>query len=214
MKTRQQGISLIVVLIGLVIITFAAIALLRSTDTSTLVAGNLSFKKAALPSGDAGTETAIAWLDANSAGVTLHADDADQGYYATAATACDLTGSRTPDDAADDVDWTGTDPGGDCQMEAVVPNPAPAGLTPGYSVAYVINRMCNAPGDPNSALAPGGGAMICSSADSASATSSTQVGPSYSRRPFTGGAQTYYRITTRITGPRNTVRYVQAFVVL
>ena len=38
MKTRQQGISLIVVLIGLVIITFAAIALLRSTDTSTLVA--------------------------------------------------------------------------------------------------------------------------------------------------------------------------------
>lgn len=213
MKTRQQGISLIVVLIGLVIITFAAIALLRSTDTSTLVAGNLSFKKAALPSGDAGTEAAIAWLDANSAGTALHADVADRGYYATAATACDLTGSRTPDAPEDDVDWTGVDPGGDCQMAAFEPVIA-AGVSPGYSVAYVINRMCNAAGDPNSALAPSGGAMICSSADAASATSSTQVGPSYSRRPFTGGAQTYYRITTRITGPRNTVRYVQAFVVL
>jgi Tfp pilus assembly protein PilX len=212
MKTRQQGISLIVVLIGLVIITFAAIALLRSTDTSTLVAGNLSFKKAALSSGDAGTEAAIAWLDANSAGVTLHSDDAADGYYATSSNSCDLTGSRTPDDPADDVDWTGTDPGADCQMEGVTA--AVAGVTPGYAVSYVINRMCNSAGDPSSALAPSGGAMICSSADSTSAMSSTQVGPSYSRRPFTGGSQTYYRITTRITGPRNTVRYVQAFVVL
>lgn len=214
MKKKQQGISLIVVLIGLVIVTFAAIALLRSTDTSTLVAGNLSFKKSALASGDAGTEAAIVWLDANSAGTALHADDAGDGYYATSSTACDLTGSRTPDDPADDVDWTGTDPGGDCQMEAIEPNPAPAGLTPGYSVRYVINRMCNSAGDPGSALAPSGGAMICSSADATTASSSTMVGPSYSRRPFAGGSQTYYRITTRITGPRNTVRYVQAFVVL
>jgi Tfp pilus assembly protein PilX len=214
MKQQQRGISLIVVLIGLVIITFAAIALLRSTDTSTLVAGNLSFKNSALASGDAGTEAAIVWLDANGAGTALHADDADDGYYATASTACDLTGSRTPDDPEDDVDWTGTDPGGDCQMAGVDPDPVPAGLTPGYSVRYVINRMCNAAGDPASALAAGGGAMICSSADSGDSSSSTMVGPSYSRRPFAGGSQTYYRITTRITGPRNTVRYVQAFVVL
>jgi hypothetical protein len=155
----------------------------------------------------------MAWLDANSGGATLHADDAGDGYYATSSTACDLTGSRTPDDPEDDVDWADSDPGGDCQMEAVDPALA-TGLTPGYSVRYVINRMCNAAGDPSSALAPGGGAMICSGADASSSTSSTMVGPTYSRRPFAGGSQTYYRITTRITGPRNTVRYVQAFVVL
>jgi Tfp pilus assembly protein PilX len=214
MKQQQRGISLIVVLIGLVIITFAAVALLRSTDTSTLVAGNLAFKKAALASGDAGTEAAIVWLDANSAGATLHDDRVADGYYATSSTACDLTGSRTPDDPDDDVDWTGVDPGADCQMEALEVNPAPAGVAPGYSVSYVINRMCNAVGDPASALAPSGVAMICSSADSTDSSSSTQVGPSYSRRPFSGGTNTYYRVTTRITGPRQTVRYVQAFVVL
>jgi Tfp pilus assembly protein PilX len=214
MKHNQRGISLIVVLIGLVIITFAAIALLRSTDTSTLVAGNLAFKKAALATGDAGTEAAMAWLDANSAGDTLHEDQADDGYFATSSTACDMTGSRTPDNPADDVDWTGTDPGADCQMAGVEPSPAPAGISPGYQVTYVINRMCNAAGDPSSALAAGGAAMVCSRADSSSDVASTQVGPTYSRRPFSGGSQTYYRITTRITGPRDTVRYVQAFVVL
>ncbi len=209
----QRGISLIVVLIGLVIISFAAVALLRSTDTATLIAGNLGFKKAALASGDAGTEAAITWLNANSAGATLHVDSDADGYYATSTDACDLTGSGTPDDPSDDVDWTGVDPGANCQVEALAVTPA--GVADGYAVRYVVNRMCNAEGNPNSVLAADGvTAMICSRSDIAGTASSTQVGPSYSRRPFTGGSQNYYRITTRITGPRDTVRYVQAFVVL
>ena len=60
--------SLIVVLIALLIIGFAAVALLRSSDTSTLVTGNLAFQKSALAAGDAGTEAAITWLSANAAG--------------------------------------------------------------------------------------------------------------------------------------------------
>ncbi len=210
---NQRGISLIVVLIGLVIISFAAVALLRSTDTATLIAGNLGFKKAALASGDAGTETAITWLNANTAGTTLHADVGASGYYATSRDACDLTGSRTPDDASDDVDWTSAGLQPNCNMRGFAAAPA-TGLAPGYTVRYIINRMCNAQGDPASALAAGGGAMICSGADANSGGSSTQVGPTYSRRPFSGSSQTYYRITTRITGPRGTIRYVQAFVVI
>ncbi len=210
---NQRGISLIVVLIGLVIISFAAVALLRSTDTATLIAGNLGFKKAALASGDAGTETAITWLNANTAGTGLHADVAASGYYATSRDACDLTGSRTPDDSTDDVDWTSAGAKPNCNMVAFAAAPA-SGVAPGYSVRYIINRMCNAPGDPASALSASGGAMICSGADANSGGASTQVGPTYSRRPFSGSSQTYYRITTRITGPRGTIRYVQAFVVI
>jgi type IV pilus assembly protein PilX len=211
---KQHGISLIVVLIALVIITFAAAAMLRSTDTSTLVAGNLTFKKAALVSGDAGTEAAIEWLNLHAAGADLHSDRPDDGYYATSADGCDLTGSATPDDPADDVQWGNTDPGADCHMKAFTPESQPEGVTPGYTVSYVINRMCNAAGDPSAAVSAAGTTMICSRSDVANVAASTQVGPTYSRRPFTGGAQTYYRITTRIEGPRNTVRYVQAFVVL
>lgn len=210
---QQRGISLIVVLIGLVIISFAAVALLRSTDTATLIAGNLGFKKAALASGDAGTEAAIAWLNSKAGSTDLFTDQDADGYYATSTDACDLTGTRTAGDAADDVQWTATDPGANCQLVGLPTTPA--GVSAGYSVRYVINRMCNAEGNPSSVLAADGStAMICSRSDAASSGASTQVGPTYSRRPFSGTTQTYYRITTQVNGPRNTVRYVQAFVVL
>lgn len=214
MKT-QRGISLIVVLIGLVIISFAAVALLRSTDTATLIAGNLGFKKAALASGDAGTEAAITFLNGNSAGATLFQDIVASGYYSSSRDGCDLTGSRTPNDATDDVDWAGGNPQPSCNVSAFTPA-APAGVAAGYTVSYIVNRMCNAAGNPSSVLAADGvTAMVCSSADaSGSGSGSTKVGPDYSGFAFTGSAKTYYRITTRIAGPRNTVRFTQAFVVL
>jgi type IV pilus assembly protein PilX len=222
MKTRkrtavpgpQRGISLIVVLVALVIIGFAAVALLRSTDTGTLIAGNLSFKKAALSSGDAANEMAITWLNANAAGGVLFSDIAASGYYATSANACDLTATKTPTDTTDDVDWTGTATPANCHMYALTVVPA-AGVANGYSVAYVINRLCNAAGDPNAITAADGVTpMTCSRAQNASSSGSTKSGGYYGNLPLTGSTQTYYRITTRITGPRNTVRFVQAFVVL
>jgi Tfp pilus assembly protein PilX len=207
----QRGLSLIVVLIALLVISFAAIALLRSSDTSTLVSGNLSFQRAALASGDAATEDAIAWLEANAAGATLYDDDAANGYFATTADTCDLTGSRTTDED-DDVDWTNDDPGDDCNMEALTVTPD--GVADGFTVSYVINRVCNAAGDPNAVLAPDGTTMACSRAGGGASEGSTKGGAAYGNMPLTGGAQTYYRITTRIGGPRGTVRFVQSLVVL
>lgn len=210
---RQQGLSLIVVLVALLVISFAAIALLRSSDTSTLVSGNLGFQRSALASGDAATEEAIGWLEANDAGGGLFADDEDLGYFATTADNCDLTGSRTPDDDDDDVDWTDADPGADCNMAARTVTPD--GVADGFEVRYVINRVCNAAGDPNSVLAADGAtAMACSRAGGGASEGSTKGGAAYGNMPLTGGAQTYYRITTRIDGPRGTVRYVQSLVVL
>jgi type II secretory pathway pseudopilin PulG len=210
---RQRGISLIVVLIALVIISFAATALLRSTDTATLIAGNLSFKKAALASGDASTETAVNWLNANAGNAILFANSVADGYYATSADGCDLTGTRTPNDPTDDVDWTGAGANANCNLVSLLAAPA-AGVANGYTVNYVVNRMCNAAGDPNSLLAadlvtP----MVCSHFFGTASGGSTRVGGSYGNTPLSGTAPTYYRITTRITGPRNTIRYLQAFVV-
>jgi type IV pilus assembly protein PilX len=211
---RQRGISLIVVLIGLVIISFAAVALLRSTDTATLIAGNLGFKKAALASGDAGSEAAITWLNANAVGTTLYSDVTASGYYSSSRSGCDITGSRTPNNPNDDVAWTGAAQPA-CNVTPLQIG-TPAGAQAGYTVSYVINRMCNAAGNPGSVLAADGiTAMICSSADSSGdADGSTKVGPDYSGYAFTGTSRTYYRITTRIDGPRNTVRYSQTWVVL
>jgi len=213
-RCRQAGLSLMVVLIALVIIGFAAIALLRSSDIGTLIVGNLGFQKTALASGDAGTEVAIGFLGANAGGNLLFNDIPASGYYATTADACDLTGTRTPDVVEDDVDWTGTAPGDLCNMDAVLAAPA-VGVAPGFTVRYVINRVCNGPGDPNSLVVAGGVTpMACSRLGAGASEGSTRGGASYGNLPLTGEAQTYYRITTRIDGPRNTVRYVQVLVVI
>jgi Tfp pilus assembly protein PilX len=212
LRATQRGVSLIVVLISLLIMSFAAIALLRSTDTATLIAGNLTFKKTALASGDSGTETAITWLTANLTGNNLHVDRVADGYYSRAAEVCDLTGERTPNDATDDVNWSGGAPNANCPVVAVTV--APAGAAPGYTISYVINRVCNAAGDPGSVVAADGVTpMICSRQTNADSSSSTRAGGAYGSLPLSGIPQTYYRVTTRVTGPRNTVRYVQAFVV-
>lgn len=213
MNRRERGISLIVVLVALVVISFAAVALLRSSDTSTLASGNLAFQRAALDAGDASTEAAIQWLVGNSGGGRLFDDDAANGYFATTADNCDLTGSQTPADPADDVNWTGTDPGADCNMESVVTTPD--GVTDGYTLSYVINRVCNAEGDPNAVLAADGlTPMACSRDGGGASEGSTRSGAAYGNTPLSGSAQTYYRITSRIDGPRGTARYIQAFVVL
>lgn len=211
-SSAQRGVSLIVVLISLLIMSFAAVALLRSTDTATLVAGNLTFKKTALASGDAGTETGINWISANLVGNSLHADQVANGYYSRSAEACDLTGQTTPDDASDDVNWGGGAANPNCPL--VARTVAPAGVAPGYTISYVINRICNAAGDPGSVVAADGVTpMICSRQTNADSSNSTRAGGAYGSMPLSGTPQTYYRITTRVTGPRNTVRYVQAFVV-
>ena len=210
--SAQSGVSLIVVLIALLIISFAAAALLRSTDTATIIAGNLTFKKTALASADAGTEAAIAWLGANISGSALHADIAAKGYYSTSADSCDLTGQRTPNDSTDDVNWDSGSATANCTMVALAATPA--GVADGYKVAYVINRVCNAAGDPSSVVAADGiTPMVCSRQSNADSSNSTRAGGSYGSLPLSGQPQTYYRITTRVIGPRNTVRYVQAFVV-
>ena len=209
----QRGMALIVVLVALLLISFATISQLRSTDTSTLIAGNIGFKQAALGSGDAAVEAALTWLnDHNSAG-GLFFDNVDAGYFATDRNQCDLTGSNTPNDRRDDVGWLHEDMENNCNLRALVVTPA--GVEPGYTVSYVINRLCNAEGDNTSVLAADGVTpMVCSHVSSDAISASTHGGADYANRPLSSAAQLYFRITTRILGPRNTVRYIQVMVVL
>ena len=44
---KQQGVVLFIALVALVVMSLAAVALIRSVDTNTLIGGNLSFKQAA-----------------------------------------------------------------------------------------------------------------------------------------------------------------------
>ena len=190
---RQRGVVLLIALIVLVAMTLAGIALVRSVDTTNLIAGNLSFKQAATHSGDTSLEAAIAWLEANNGGTTLWADNIPNGYVATR---LDPAANLIPKQTWDQF-WAAVLAG----RAITLPTDA-AGNTASYS----IQRMCNGTGDPTSptrdcSVSP---VVTISSANSLTAGS---IALQYS-------SQVYYRITSRVVGPRNTVSYVQTIIAL
>lgn len=198
---KQRGVVLFIALISLVAMTLAAIALIRSVDTTTMIAGNLAFRQAATISADTGVEQAISWLNANN-NATLNNDSASNGYYATGQDALDLTGNRTSS-TTDDFDWSTksklvTDSVGDPNTDAS-----------GNEVRYVIHRLCRLPGvhtDP---------AMGCLLASGTSASGDSMRSLRAEEVGLTGVSTLsgpYYRVTVRVQGPRNTISYVQVII--
>jgi Tfp pilus assembly protein PilX len=183
-REGQRGLVLVIVLIVLTAMMLAGIALMRSVNTANIVAGNLAFRQAATHEGDFGTEQAITWLQSQTS-TALLTDSAANGYYST------LQGpaSGTSWDAYWNTAYAATG--------TVVTMPA----YHNYTVSYVIHRMC-----------PTAGTTIgCASSPigSASNGNSHQAGiPANFQQPTQG----YFRITSRIVGPRNTVSYTQATV--
>lgn len=212
-KASQQGMALAVVMMALLLMAFAAVALLRSTDTATLMLGNLSFQRVALGQADGALQLAEQWLADNNSGSVLFADASASGYYATRADSCDFTGNTTPDTGTDDVRWPGVTGGSNCLLQALAVTPS--GLASGYSVSYVITRLCAAPGNPASPLAEDGATpMTCAHANTGTLDGSTRATASYGQTPLSGGNQYYYRITVRVVAPRGGMRYVQTLVIL
>lgn len=204
LRELQRGVVLLIAMIALVAISLAGIALMRSIDTGLVIAGNLAFKQTGTQVADAGTEQAIQWL-ANNPGLLAN-DVPAVGYYATWRSTCDLSGGRTAS-TDDDVVWASGGSGqASCGMVAT--GVASANLLDGYEASYVINRMCNAEGLPNDPN------VFCSAFqdESAGGSSSTKQGGSYGQTPLSGSNQQYYRITTRVAGPRNTSGIVQTIV--
>lgn len=186
--TRQTGVVLLVALIILVALTLAGVALIRSVDTGNLIAGNMSFHQSAVHAGERSTEQAIAvWLSAHSAAgdTNLHSNNAAQGYFAVR------------NERANNESW-------DAYWERVGSAPASSGTdTAGNTVTYVIHRLCDSTGAPHLANC----ARRPASVNSGGSQSAGGIAP-------VANNQVYYRITTRIQGPRRTVAYVQTIVAL
>lgn len=213
---REGGFVLFVALIVLVAMTMGGIALVRSVDTSTMIANNLAFKQSSLASGDLGTELAIIWLSNNTASLTADAPDA--GYYATEQAGTDFTGRRTPTNTSDDVDWTGaTGARRACWVESFSTTAVTCGAdqgsryidAAGNSIAFIVQRMC----DQQGAYGPSS-TILCYTSSNTVSTGASKGGVSYGSYAITGKELIAYRVTTRVSGPRNTVSFVQSQVLV
>jgi type IV pilus assembly protein PilX len=190
-------------LIALVVMSLAAVALIRSVDTSTMIAGNLAFKQSATNSGDSGVESAITALAAaqqamitagnnvlmNTTNV-FNNDNPASGYYSNADPTVILT---------DNTVWDAID-------QSQVPETVDQG---GNRIRYVIQRMCH---DANQLLRTTNclfsSALLDNNGQQTPLPSDICVGSGCPAQ----GQSPEYRITSRTIGPGNTVSYVQAFV--
>jgi hypothetical protein len=202
--SRQRGVVLFFALVALVAMSLAAVALIRSVDTSTLIAGNLAFKQSATTGGDAGIDAAITWLDnlgmANShksiLGDSSHPFNitnlaARPGYFSSIDPGMNLFDDGTWNSADNKNMLVGTN------------------LATGNITRVVIQRMCRI-------------------ANTAAQDAECLFGGVYEPKDendiktyadicdtegcYVPGQSPQVRITARTQGPRGTVSYVQAFV--
>jgi len=183
-RGRQRGVVLFVALIVLIIMTLAGLALLRQMGVGTSIAGNVAFKENATSVADRGTEVARAWLIANSA-ITANDSTAD-GYLSS-------WGTGGVDPAA--FDWAGS-------SKTLTDDVAQTGNT----TRIIIQRLCETRN--MSALDP---AQRCSDFPILNAGESHGGGSYPSVLPGTAPSP-FYRVTTRVDGPRNTVSYTQVLM--
>jgi Tfp pilus assembly protein PilX len=204
MARRQKGVVLFIALIVLVAMTLAGIGLVRSVDTGNLVAGNMAFKQGATLAGDAGTEQAILWLSPLNGSATLYTNNAAAGYYATSQSTLDPT-NRNSTASTPAVDWEDNNCSG--LTFSVCVKPAPAISVGDNTVSYIIHRLCAVESDPN------GVGNTCVTYQSSSSASPKRSGMNYNNnKRFEPLPGPYYRIVSRVMGPRNTVSFVEAMI--
>lgn len=196
----QRGVALIFALIALVAMSLAALALVRSVDTTTLVAGNLAFRQAATTSADTGVETGITALTALQAANVAKNVFADT-THAMNVTSAPANGYYSNMDPALNFAAAGTWVTGVSSAETVDAS--------GNRVRYIIQRMCR---HPNEVLSVQNclftGAAKDNDGKEVPLPSAICEGPGCPK----GGQSPVYRVTVRVTGPKNTVSYVQALV--
>ena len=188
----QRGVVLMIAQIVLVAMTLAGIALVRSVDTGNVIAANLGFRQSAINISDVATEVAVAKLP------TLLISSKDD-YYPSG---CNATSSTVgciyypliqpaTSNGAPAINWS--------QVAALTTTDSAtiSSLPSGYSVHYVIERMCKA-----------GSSLPVTDIQSNCYADQTNSNAGFSANKirFTGNTGgVYYRVTIRTTGPRGTV---------
>lgn len=189
---KQRGASLFIALIALVSMTLAGIAMVRSVDTTNVIAGNMAFRQSALHTTDVGIEAAVDAL-AGITGTALESRfptgcNVGECNYYPAGQVNDTIQATDANGVPTMINW------------ALVPTTT---VNIGYSVQFVIDRLCKGPAPVTDIIGK------CYASSTASGGGGTKKAGGIA---FTSAQTVYYRITARVSGPRNTVSFAQTIV--
>lgn len=188
-RRGQRGVVLFVALIVLIVMTLAGLALLRQMGVGTSIAGNIAFKENATFVADRGAEVALLYIKPPLPAVRdTSADSFVNGYWSSWIDGFDPAA----------LPW------GPLKSKTLIDDFAQTGNT----ADLFIQRLCATA--KMSALDP---AQRCSDVPvenplQSHGGSGTQYGGGIgTTTPFP-----FYRVTTRVQGPRNTVSYTQVLM--
>ena len=194
-RARQDGVVLFVALIVLVVMALAGVAMVRQSGTGLSIAGNLAMKQNATAAGDLGTETARGWwlLPATQAAGVLDNDIPAEGYFS------DWGAAGNPRRSGDPTQY----PWGSAKLVT-------ADDGAGNSVSYIVERLCM---NPNQAFDVA--AQLCvNSPDLSGGNYSGTTCADYPNAKVLceKPVRIHYRISTKVSGPKSTVSYIQVMV--
>lgn len=181
---REQGVVLIGTLLALVLLMLAAFAMLRMSDTSAVLAGNLAFQR------DLTNQAERAFVNARtvlvSGGLSAEtARNANQLSLNYSASRLATSANGIPQVLISDSAYA-----------AFGLKAAELGDN-GVAVRYVIDRLCLATGEFSDASCE------------VTTTDTDEGGSSWLRKPD-GEKRPVYRVSVRVTGPRSTQAFFQS----
>ena len=188
--SRQRGIATLIALVALVMMALVVLALVRSSDTSTVIAGNIAFRRDLTNQAQrvipvASTLFSSGALAGGPSSSTRWGDVKTSNYFAETLAS---NNQGIPNILLNDNTFTGT--AGDI-----------TDTTAGVTIRYAIDRLCTnaTPGTP---VAPT--AAICVQGFVTTPNSGT-AGVAQAGSIFIPA----YRLSIRVTGPRETQAFVQ-----
>jgi len=184
----QRGIVLVFALITLVILLIGAVAISRSLTNSQFTLGNIGFKRDLTNQGERAIQLA---MDAVRGGGAL----ASEATRNTDLPAANYRATMLPTNAQG-IPLALLDSAAFDAM-ATAANDIDVGNGTGITIRYVIDRM---------ALAQG----ACTSSNCTMANEPVYGGPKLNPPPPPPPEQPIFRLTLRVTGPRNTVSFFQS----
>jgi Tfp pilus assembly protein PilX len=204
-RTAQRGVVLFITLVVLVALALGALAMFRGSLGASMIATNVVYRQAALNLADNGVQLATAAISAKAAAGQINADDSVNGYFSAIPANEPLSYADTAiwNEGADSVLLTAPQV---CSSNAACVTEVTKGQ--GFAVYYKVHRMCTV---PNAAYnAANNRCALTVKTGGTSPGGSLGIGATQ----FTGNPMLYFRITTRVDGPRNTRMVTQTVVAL
>ena len=186
---RERGIVVLIALIVMVAMSLAAVGLMRSVDTTSMIVGNVAFRQSAQSISASAIEKALYDMLPPSGTINVVNHDPNKNYYAFWQNSDDAFG--VPAVLRGNL---GAYPGTFQVLRDGV----------GNSARYVIERMCT---DATSLGLPAAAdrCEMIPPKQNFGRTTNTPVGIALPRIP-------YYRLTVRVDGPGKSVTYAQTMI--